>query len=265
MVVVAVSAATVWLYLACLAHLAPAGHERAELWPVIAGGMWATSLNVVRVRNRKMSFWIAVTEIPVLVSIVFLSPLQSLTAIGAGCAGASIQQRRRPAKTALNVAAYWFAVSVGIDQYDHMLGKASPVHGWGLLVSGAAVATIAATDLALLMVGFAFADRRGRRPPLVPVLIQLGVYIAVCTSGGLIAISLVFLNTWSIVLFIAIAVAASLAYRATVQSSQRYANLEKLYGFTKGLGGLTEGHDVIGTALEQSRTLLSAGRAELVA
>ena len=47
-------------------------------------------------------------------------------------------------------------------------------------------------------------------------------------------------------------------------SGQRYANLEKLYDFTRHLSALSEGRDVMVTVLEEARSLLSAGRAELV-
>ena len=96
------------------------------------------------------------------------------------------------------------------------------------------------------------------------MLIQAGLYIAVCTALGLVAVSMVWVNTWGIALFAAIALATNFAYRATVVSGQRYANLEKLYDFTRRLSGLSEGRDVMITVVEEARTLLSAGRAELV-
>jgi diguanylate cyclase (GGDEF)-like protein len=49
-----------------------------------------------------------------------------------------------------------------------------------------------------------------------------------------------------------------------VTSGQRYANLEKLYDFTRHMSGLTEGRDVMAQVLEESRALLSASRAELI-
>ena len=78
------------------------------------------------------------------------------------------------------------------------------------------------------------------------------------------AISLIWVNTWGVVLFIAIAAAANFAYRGTILSGQRYANLEKLYEFTRRLGSLVEAQDVMATVLDEARSLLSAGHAELV-
>ena len=91
-----------------------------------------------------------------------------------------------------------------------------------------------------------------------------GLYVGICTAGGLVAVSLVWVNTWGIALFVAIAVATILAYRTTVISGQRYTHLEKLYDFTRHVSSLTEGRDVMSRVLEESRALLSASRAELV-
>ena len=76
--------------------------------------------------------------------------------------------------------------------------------------------------------------------------------------------SLVWVNIWGVALFIAIAIAANRAYQATVVSGQRYANLEKLYDFTRHLSALSDGRDVMFTVLEEARSLLKASRGELV-
>jgi len=255
---------SVYIYMAGLATQQPAGHDRWGLLPLVAIGLWASDTNPISIRNRRMSAAIGLTEIPILVGIVFLSPFAALAVAGGGCLAACIQKRRPPMKIVTAVTSYVLAVSVGMLFYDHTLGRASPVHALGWLVSAGTVAFIFLVNLVLVLAVMAFADKRWRRPPLIPMFVQAGVYIGVCTAGGLVAVSLVELNTWGIGLFIAIAVVSSLAYRTTVVSGQRYANLEKLYDFTRGLGGLSEGRDVIATVLEQSRSLLSAGRAELV-
>jgi diguanylate cyclase (GGDEF)-like protein len=137
------------------------------------------------------------------------------------------------------------------------------LRGW--LIGAATVAVIAVINLLLLLIIISgFVDKRWRRPPLVPMLAQLGIYIGLCTAGGLVAVSLVWVNIWGAGLCIAIAIAANLAYRATVVSGQRYANLEKLYDFTRHLSALSDGRGVMSTVLEEARSLLLASRGELV-
>ncbi|MGH9106667.1 MAG: diguanylate cyclase domain-containing protein, partial [Acidimicrobiales bacterium] len=259
-----IAGAAVWLYLSELEGLRPVGGERWGLWPLVALGVCAGAASPITVRDRRMSLSIGLTEIPVLVGIVFLSPLAALGAAGAGLLASDLVRRRPAAKVATGLSAYLLAAGVGILVYDHWLGKASPVHSFGWLVTAGALITVTAIDLALVLAVMAFADRRWRRPPLRRILLQSGIYVLVCTACGLVAVSLVSVNVWAIALFGVIAVASNMAYRATVVSSQRYTNLEKLYDFTRRLNGLSEGHEVIGAVLEQARVLQAADHAELV-
>jgi diguanylate cyclase (GGDEF)-like protein len=258
------AAAVAFLYVEMLAGIKAAGGDRLGLLPLVALGVWASDAHPVRIRNRKASVSIGLSEIPVLVGIVFLRPGFALGAVSCGYLAANIHQRRPWAKMLIQSVVYAASVGAGILVYYRWLGRASPVgtHGW--LVTVGTVALIAVLELVLVIVVMAVVERRVRRVPLVRVSVQAGVYIAVCTAGALVAISLVWVNTWGIALFMAIAVATNFAYRATVTSGQRYANLEKLYDFTRHVSSPTEGRQLMARVLEESRALLSAGRAQLV-
>jgi diguanylate cyclase (GGDEF)-like protein len=264
-------AITLFLYLRYLSALKPEelaikqiGNGWWALWPLITVGMWTSQSHPVRIRNRKISVSVTLSEIPVLAAIVLLRPGPVLLAVTVAHLGANVQLGRKPAKVLANCSVYLPCVSLGILLYHHLLGDASAVGAHGWLVSAAVVAFLFVSDLLLFLPVLAFVDKRWRRPPLVPMLVQAAVCIAVCTAGGLVAVSLVWVNIWGAALFIAIAVAANRAYQATVASGQRYANLEKLYDFTRHLSALSEGRDVMVTVLEEARSLLSARRAELV-
>jgi len=226
--------------------------------------VWPSSAHAVHVQTRKIHLVVSLSEIPVLIGIVFLRPGPAIAAVGVGLTAALVQRKRPPFKTIATLAVYLLAVSTGILICDRWLGKGSPVRELGWLVSAGTVTFICLADLVLLLAVMAFCDKRWRRPPLLPMLSQAALYVAVCTSLGLVAVSMIWVNTWGIALFAAIALATNFAYRATVVSGQRYANLEKLYDFTRRLSGLSEGRDVMITVVAEARTLLSAGRAKLV-
>jgi diguanylate cyclase (GGDEF)-like protein len=258
------------LYFQVLLKLKPVGGNRWPLFPLLALGVWASDTHPIKIRNRKVSLSIGLSEIPVLVGIVFLQPGLCLAAMSCGHLAASFKQRRPPLKALTSWTVYLLAAGVGIVAYDRLLrsaapkGRPSPVDVRGWLVGAVTVALIAVVNLVVLLLLSGLVDKRWRRPPLVPILVQLGAYIGLCTAGGLVAVSLVWVNIWGAGLFILIAVAANLAYRATVMSGQRYANLEKLYDFTRHLSALSEGRDVMITVLEEARSLLLASRGELV-
>lgn len=261
---VAVAAVVASFYFWQLRDLRATGGNREDLWPLVALGIWAAYAQPVTLRNRQFSLSIALSEIPALVGIVFLRPALVLAAVVVGHVAASTQRRIQPAKALNNLMLYAAGVACGIWFYDHTISSSPPTSGRGWWVGIATIALVNLVDLVLLLAVMAAVDSRWRRPPLRSIAVQGGTHLAVCGAGGLVAVSLVWVNTWGIFLFIAIAVAANLAYHGTVVSGQRYANLEKLYEFTRRLGSLMEARDVMITVLEEARSLLSAGRAELV-
>jgi diguanylate cyclase (GGDEF)-like protein len=255
---------TALLYFTELAGRKPAGGERPGLWLFVALGIWGACAQPVTVRNRQSSVSIVLTEIPALVGIVFLAPWLLLSAIAFGHLAASAQRRRPPIKAIPSLLVYAASAAVGILFYDWAIGHASPVSPRGWAVTIGTITLINLVDLVLLLALMAVVNPLWKRPPMRAMMLQGGVHVAVCSAGALVAVSLIWVNTWGVVLFIAIAAAANFAYRGTILSGQRYANLEKLYEFTRRLGSLIEAQDVMATVLEEARNLLSAGHAELV-
>ncbi len=258
------AAGTALLYFTELAGRKPAGGERPVLWLFVALGIWGACAQPVTVRNRQSSVSIVLTEIPALVGIVFLAPWLLLSAIAFGHLAASAQRRRPPIKAIPSLLVYAASAAVGILFYDWAIGQSSPISARGWAVTIGTITLINLVDLVLLLALMAVVNPLWRRPPMLAMMLQGGVHVAVCSAGALVAVSLIWVNTWGVVLFIAIAAAANFAYRGTILSGQRYANLEKLYEFTRRLGSLIEAQDVMATVLEEARNLLSAGHAELV-
>ncbi len=255
---------TALLYFTRLAGRLPAGGERWVLWLFVAAGIWGACAQPVSVRNRQSSISIVLTEIPALVGIVFLVPWLLLSAIAVGHLAGSLQRRLPLLKAITSLVLYAASAAVGIVFYDWAIGYSSPISPRGWVVTIGTITLINLVDLVLLLALMAVVNPNWRRPPMRAMVLQGAVHVGVCSAGALVAISLIWVNTWGAVLFIAIAAAANYAYRGTILSGQRYANLEKLYEFTRRLGSLVEAPDVMGTVLEEARNLLSAGYAELV-
>jgi diguanylate cyclase (GGDEF)-like protein len=252
------------VYFSQLKGLKPPGGDRPLLSVVVALGVWAACSQPVTIRTHQFSLAASLSAIPALVSIVFLTPWAALASVSCGYLASSAQRRRFQLKTVNAYLNLMASLAVGILVYDRGLRGSSPVspHGWAMSV--AAITLVELIDLLLVLITMALVDPRWRRPPLRAIAVQWGLSIGVGSAGGLVAVSLIWANTWGILLFVAIAVATSVAYRGAVVSGQRYANLEKLYEFTRNLGSLVEAHEVISTVLQEARRLLSADRAELV-
>jgi diguanylate cyclase (GGDEF)-like protein len=258
------------LALACLlfdSTLAGASASRPQklvLVPFVGIGVWLSEVHSVKVRSRRMSVSMTLSEIPVLVAVVYLAPGVALAAAGAGYLGGALTRGRSASKILTGLGAFLLGMTASLLCYRWWVGGRSPVTAGGWLAGFGAVAVMLVIDLAVVLVLMRLTDTRWRRPPVKPMALQVATCIVVCTAGGLVAISLIWANTWGVVLFAGVVVATNWAYRATVVAGQRYANLEKLYDFTRRLSTLTEARDVMVTVLEETRTLLSASRAELV-
>jgi diguanylate cyclase (GGDEF)-like protein len=256
--------ATATVYVFGLAGRRAVGGDHPWFFALVAIGVWAAFVRPVPVRNRRYSVSMALSEISALVATVFLSPLLALLAVSTGHLAAGAQRRVQPIKILTNWLIYAASAAIGILVYDELIGSGIPTspHGW--VVSGVAIAAVNAVNAALLLSVMATVDPRWRHPAVKPILVQTSLGVVLCTLGGLVAVSLIWVNNWGVLLFVAVAGAAVLAYREAAVASQRYTSLERLYGFTRNLSSLIEAPAVIGTVLEEARALLSANHAELV-
>ncbi len=251
-------------YLLALSGRRPVGGNYPALAVVVALGVWAAFLQPVPVRNRRSSISVALTEIPALLGMAFLTPWLGLLAVAVGYGLASAWRRLAVAKSIVNWVSYMGGYTAALVLYTSLLHHSSLASPTAWAVSIGAVALLNAIDLVLAIAGRKALDRRWQRPPMRALLLQGGTGALVCSVGGLVAVELVRLDPWNVLLFVLLAGGVNLAFRGTMVSGQRYANLEKLYEFTRHLGSLVEGRDVVGTVLFEARTLLMAKQAELV-
>lgn len=239
-------------------------HPRWPLLPVVALGVWLSERHAVHVRSRKVSLTLTITEMPVVVAIAFLPPAAALAACTVPCAVSLVMGKRPLIKTLTGLSGVLVALEVAIVAYDDVLkgSRTSSLEGW--LATWVCIGAYAVVDLGIVLAIMRLNDPRWRRPPIRSLLVQQASMVTVCTAGAIVAVTLISVNAWGVLLLTGILAGASLGYKATVTARQRFANLEKLYEFTRRLSSITEARDVMITVLEEARTLLSASRAEVV-
>ena len=230
----------------------------------MAVGAWASFLRPVPVRNRRRSASVALSEISALVAIVFLSPALALLALSAGNLAAGVQRRLQPVKILTNLLVYAASACAGIFVFDQLIGGSSPARLQGWAVSVTAIATINLVNIVLLLGVMGAVDPRWRRPGVRPILAQVALGVVVCALAGIMAVTLISVNKWGVVLFVALVGAAVFAYREAAVASQHRANLGRLFDFTRNVSSLIETSEVIAAVLDEARALLSASHAELV-
>ncbi|MGH9106455.1 MAG: putative bifunctional diguanylate cyclase/phosphodiesterase, partial [Acidimicrobiales bacterium] len=232
---------------------------------LVALGVWAASAKSILVRNRKVSFSVSLTEIPILVAIPFLPPAGTLLAGFFGLLAAQIQKRRAPAKALGNCLALSAATGLATWAYDQGLGGHSPASLWGWVMAAVALAAFTVVDYALIVGALAILNWRWRPPPLEAMLVHGGLDMGICTVGGLTAIVLLQVSTWYIVLFAALVAAADVGWRQAARAAQQHATLDQLYDFAQSLASAEEGErDLLTVVLEGARSLFSCNRAAVV-
>ncbi len=247
-----------------LGRAAPIGGNHPLLAVVVAAGIWASFLQPVPVRNRRSSVFVALSEIPALLSMAFLSPWLGMAAVSVGSCAASSQRRLSPLKILVNWVSYAGGYVAALLAYGTLLHKGSPVSPKAWAVSAGTIALLNLVNLVLAVVGRKAMDRKWQRPPTSAMALQGALDVVICTVGGLVAVELVWLNPWDVLFFVLLSAGANFAFRGTMVSGQRYANLERLYEFTRHIGSLVEARDMVQTVLQDARSLLLAKRAELV-
>lgn len=252
------------VYALWLRHQSEPRHPNWALLPILAVAIWVAQGQAIQVRSRRLSLSFSVIELPVAVSIVFLPAPAAIAVSSVVFLAYVLRGRRSLFKAFCGVSGFFVALNLAVYSYDTLVARSSAASLLGWLSIATATLVLIVVDISMVLVMMWITDPRWRRPPLRPFLLQQAIAVGVCSAGAIVAVSILFISTWGVLLVGGILVGASLGYRATVTSRQRFANLEKLYEFTRRLSSITEARDVMITVLEEARTLLSASRAEVV-
>ena len=258
------AAAVAALYLTELSGLRPPGGDHPAVWPLVVLGTWAAATYKVPVRDRRASFSVSLTGIPLLLAVPFLAPWAALLAFFCGRLAAQLQGRKALDKAVVNCLVSVTTMGIGILFYDHALGRSSPADWRGWLVASATVAIVSVAELASVVAAAAVFNWRWSPPPLGPTLAHAALDVVISAVGGVTAIVLMVAGTWDVTLFAVLVAVGDAGWRRAARAAQRHAALHRLYVFTEQLA-MSEGgeRELVTAVLEGARSLLSASRAVL--
>lgn len=249
-----------------LGPLAGAGATVPDVlpWWSLVPVFLVAELVVVHVQARRESLSVSFREVPLVLGLVFLSPLALVAASVLGSALSLLRRRSSGEKLLFNLCLLALEATLASVLYRLAIGDADPTSGRGIV---AALATVVVTDLVSaaalsavirLKVG-AFDDG------VLAGAVTTGLVAALTnTSLGLLFIVLLSSNRPALVLLLGVVVTLALAYRGYAALGRSHARLESLYLFTRRVQdevGTDAVHDV---ALHQVRDFLASSSAELV-
>jgi diguanylate cyclase (GGDEF)-like protein len=268
--------ARVWLYIAALgligglAWAQSIAHYSVQVvphplpWPAVAAAMVGASLLTVTFMLRGDTVTLGLAEIPLVVGVVFLSPVGLLLATVTAQFAVSLIKRRPPFKTVFNVLSLSCAAVAALACYHWVLGGSSAVsvRGW-VACAAAVVATDLVTNVTVTTV-VAVSARRWAWSESLTTLRASATSVPVSVVLALTAVNAIWANRVAGLLFVGLGFLALALQRASTESRRRYANLERLYRFAQRTSGVSEVDDVVWSILSEAREVMGSTVAELV-
>ncbi|HET6795490.1 MAG TPA: EAL domain-containing protein [Acidimicrobiales bacterium] len=252
---------------AVVAPLTPqGGSARAPFhvaWYLLAAGFAFTEAFCVHIEVGENAHSLLLNELPLVLGLFCCRPWEVLLARVVG--GTAVQlwrHRSAPLKLLYNPGLYVMEASVACLVF-RLLG------GTGHSITGSSLAALAATATTGVLGGLstATAISLSGGPPLRRVASRMMVTATVAplatTCLGLAGVELLIVDRTSAWLIAVIGGVLFLAYRSYASLSQRYANLQQLYDFTRVLNGSPEMEGAVRATLDQACDVMRAARAEL--
>ncbi len=234
-------------------------------WSLVALGLAATGAFDVIVFNRGERTTMNFIEAPMIVGIVFLSPMQFLLAGVTGYVAAQVLRRRRPSRAFNNVANFLCGAAAAYVCYHLVIGAAPPTdpRGWlaGLVAATAAVLCTGAVVLVGQMIND---SREVARQTLSSMAVHTVRSLPVSALLSVCAVALIWTNALAALLVAGLAVLGALSQRAQAGLRDQYGNLDRLYRSTLGLSRLEAFGAVVPAVLDEARKLFVSDSATLV-
>ena len=228
--------------------------------------LWAAaSLAPVVLHYRGNSYDFVLDAAPMLMGLVFLSPVLFIASVV--CEEAiylSVMHRQAPVKVAFNVASVGLSATVAVLIYRGILGTSSPVglRGWPAAAAAlCAFVVILSVNLGVVikLAGQTPERRTGSYFAIQAMLTAASVCLA------FVVLDTAWFNVWAILPLLFVGGLIIVVYRAYYRLWLKFASLNRLHESTRTLGMATlEPSSMSLEVLEQVCTVMRARRAQLV-
>src|SRR4051794_10625816 len=271
-----VAPSSIWVLIAALAALGAALNLRAASYDAVTTSgrpplvlmlaiFFVAEICVVHITLHRQAHTCSLSEIPIVVGLVFLAPVELLSLRLLGSAIALFVIRRQSVTKALfNLAYFSVEVALAVLVYRALLDDASPIgpRGWFAATAGSFAAV--AVGAVAIMLAMAIVERTPVRRPSLAIEGAAIVTTFLSVDLGLVAVATMSSSSSSSWLLVLAAVIIFLAYRFHADLRQRVHGLSSLYDASRAISTSLSGGDVSVGVLEQARTLLRAEQAELL-
>jgi signal transduction histidine kinase len=244
---------------------APVTSVAIPFWALVAG-FYAAERAVVHLHFRHHAHSFSMSEIPLVVGLVFFPPLAVIAAqlIGVGIA-LTVHRKQSVVRVGFNLGQFAAQTAVAaLVFHGALVLGADPLGptGWAALVLGTFMALI----LADLLINTAIRLSGGSlAPDEILRAVAFGAAASVANVAlGIVMVIVLVASPTALILAAAIPVAAFLAYRAFVEQGKKRERLSWLYEATRLLHGSPQIDVALERVLYHARTMLQADHAAVV-
>ncbi|MBK5266709.1 MAG: bifunctional diguanylate cyclase/phosphodiesterase [Acidimicrobiia bacterium] len=234
-------------------------------WPVLVGFVYLAELTVVHFQFRRDAHSFSMSEVPLVLGLMFASPLGLIGAQLIGNALALGLNRRQSAiKLTFNLSQFTVQSTLAVIVFHAILGQRNPLGpaAWIGLLTATLLAVVVANLLINVAIHLAGGDLV--RSEQMNVL-RLGAGAAFMNSSlGLVAIIVMWTQpgaAWAAAVPPAV---LYLAYRAYVAQGQEHKRLQALYEATRAMHVSPQIEAAMLTAATHARSMFEAERAEIL-
>ena len=219
----------------------------------------------VVLHHRGNSYNLVLTEVPLLLGLVFLSPRWYI--LGATLAEAFVflfLTRKALIRVTFNLASGVLITALTIIVFREILGAHSPVSVYGWFALAVAACLLAITQTLITRIVMMLNGQTAQRwAPLQFTTEAMLMAASICLS--FVVLDVAWFSLWSTLPLLLVAVLIILAYRGYSRLLLRFGSLQRLYDFSRILGTASLEPSLMSMdVLEQVRTVMRARRAELI-
>ena len=210
---------------------------------------------------RGGSYLFTLTEVPLLLGLVFASPpVFVISYVAAPMVVFGLVRRQAPSKLLFNTALAAFESAVAATVFRQLLGSHSPVSPFGWGAGAAALAAFSLTGAEAVRLVMRLNGQKAHREFTTEVLLlvaSIGLAFMVLDAA--------WWDLWATLPLVLVGALILFAYRGYTRLSLRFGALQRLYDFSRSLGDADlEPAGMTLAVLEQVRTVMRARRSELI-
>ena len=228
--------------------------------------LFAAALSApVSFHHRRQTYLFSLTEVPLLLGLVFATPVVLVVSrVLGGAIGYGVVRRQPPLKLTFNLANGAFAAVIGEAVYREILGNAGAVgfRGWA---AGAAALTLAALASQMAVAFVVRIHGQGRQRSARFEFLTWGLLALASIGLAFVVLDAALYHLWAVVPLLVVGGLIVFAYRGYLRLTKRFGALQQLYDFSRSLGGSQlEPAETLWAVLERVQSVMRANRAEVI-